>query len=328
MKWGILGTSFISGVMADAINADQASELYAVAGRSPTNVAAFAKQYGVAKTYMDFDALLQDEQVDIVYIALPNHLHHEFTIKAAARGKAILCEKSLSVDMEKSALALEAVKQHNVFFAEGLMYLHHPLIASLLDILSSGEIGELRSVQASYIAAIAQFVNPESKGALYNLGCYPVSLLHLVGKTMLGDNAFADRTMNAVGRKGDDGNVCESTLLMTFGEQQSASIHTAEDHGLKHHFTVLGSKGCVTMVSNPWLPTRENKLSVEVYETSEREVNLSAQGDAFSYQVRQVREAVAAGHKVLVKPCATPEDSYQIMQLLTEWESAAVSSNN
>ncbi|MCV5746461.1 hypothetical protein OFN42_40255, partial [Escherichia coli] len=81
------------------------------------------------------------------------------------QGKAILCEKSLSVDMEKTELALQAVEAHKVFLAEGLMYLHHPLIRELVSVLKSGEIGELRSIHTSYIASIAQFVNPDSKGA-------------------------------------------------------------------------------------------------------------------------------------------------------------------
>lgn len=325
MNWGILGTSFISGVMAEAINSDPDSHLYAVAGRSEQNLSLFADQYSVGTRYTDYEALLNDDLVDIIYIALPNHVHHDFIIKAAQRGKAILCEKSLSVDMEKTELALQAVKEHNVFFAEGLMYLHHPLIRELVAVLDSGEIGELRSIQASYIASIAQFVNPDSKGALYNLGCYPVSLLHLVAKTMLGEHVFDNRTLHAIGRKGSDGNLCESSLMMRFGDQQTATVHTAEDHGLKHHFTILGSKGCITMNSNPWLPNKENDFSVEVYETSKRNVSVPADGDAFLYQVRHVANAVKAGEKALSNPCATWDDSYRIMQLLTEWESAAAS---
>ncbi|QUJ70583.1 Gfo/Idh/MocA family oxidoreductase (plasmid) [Photobacterium sp. GJ3] len=321
MNWGILGTSFISGVMAEAIKGDDQSELYAVAGRSADNLSAFARQHAVEKTYTDYEMLLRDEQVDIIYIALPNHLHHDFILKAAQQGKAILCEKSLSIDMAKTELALQAVRQHQVFFAEGLMYLHHPLIRELVAVLESGEIGELRSIHTSYIASIAQFVNPESKGALYNLGCYPVSLVYLVVKTMLGEQAFENRTLQAVSRRGADNNICESSLLMSFGEQNSAFVHTAEDHGLKHQFTILGSQGCITMVSNPWLPARENHFSVEIYETSKRDIAVTAQGDAFFYQVRQIREAVEAGRKELVSPCATWQDSCNIMQLLTEWES-------
>lgn len=320
MKWGILGTSFISGVMAEAIKGDGKSELYAVAGRSEANLVSFAEQYSVEKAYLDYDTLLSDEQVDIVYIALPNHLHHDFIIKAAQKGKAILCEKSLSVDMEKTQLALKAVEQHQVFFAEGLMYLHHPLISELVSVLKSGEIGELRSVHTSYIASIAQFVNPDSKGALYNLGCYPISLLYLVAKTMLGEQAFENRSLKAIGRRGEDGNICESSLLMSFGQQTTVSVHTAEDHGLKHQFTILGSKGAITMQTNPWLPDVENHFSVEIYETSNRDISVSAEGDAFFYQVRQIRQAVEAGQKELQGPCAGWQDSYNIMQLLTDWE--------
>lgn len=321
MKWGILGTSFISGVMAEAIKQDSQSELYAVAGRSESNLAVFAKQYGIANTFTDYDALLSDEQVDIIYIALPNHLHHDFIIKAAQQGKAILCEKSLSIDMEKTELALQAVKDHQVFFAEGLMYLHHPLIQELVTILKSGEIGELRSIHTSYIASIAQFVNPDSKGAIYNLGCYPISLLYLVVKTLLGEDAFANRSLKAISRRGADNNICETTLLMSFGDHHTATVHTAEDHGLKHHFTILGSKGCMTMETNPWLPAQDNRVSVEIYETSKRDVTVTAEGDAFLYQVRQVRRAIEAGQKELLSPCANWQDSYNIMQLLTEWES-------
>ncbi|GIU32299.1 Gfo/Idh/MocA family protein [Shewanella sp. MBTL60-007] len=320
MKWGILGTSFISGVMAEAIKNDDKSELYAVAGRSEQNLKAFAEQYSVEKIFTDYTALIEDEQVDIIYIALPNHLHHDFIVKAAKQGKAILCEKSLSVDMEKTKLALNAVEAHGVFFAEGLMYLHHPLIRELVSVLKSGEIGELRSVHASYIASIAQFVNPDSKGALYNLGCYPISLLHLVVKSMLGEQALEGRTAVAIGRRGQDGNICESNLMMRFGDQQTANLHTAEDHGLKHQFTILGSKGCITLDSNPWLPAKENQFSVEIYETSKRIVSVAAEGDAFFYQVRNIREAVENGKKALEYPCATWNDSYRIMQLLTEWE--------
>lgn len=173
LNWGILGTSFISGVMADAISAEGQTRLYAVAGRAAHTRDAFAEKYAVEKSYDSYDALIADEQVDIVYIALPNHLHHEYVIKAAKAGKAILCEKSLSVDMDKTDAALEAVERNQVFFAEGLMYLNHPFAAEIARLVRSGCIGELRAINGQYTASIAQFVNPDSKGALYNLGCYP-----------------------------------------------------------------------------------------------------------------------------------------------------------
>lgn len=323
MKWGILGTSFISGVMADAIKGDAQSELYAVAGRTEKTLNEFAAQYQPTVTFNSYDALIEDESVDIIYIALPNHVHHEYVIKAAQKGKAILCEKSLSVDMEKTDAALKAVKDADVFFAEGLMYLNHPLIASLHKELASGEIGEVRSIQASYIAAIDQFVNPESKGALYNLGCYPMSLIHSVAQHQFGESVFENLQISAIGRRGQDGNICESSAMMRFNDGFTAQIHTAEDHGLKHGFTILGSKGCITLDTNPWLPTEENTFTVEIYETSKREVKVAAQGDGFHYQVRNIRQAVEQGNSELAAPMATHQNSRTIMKLLTDWEQAA-----
>lgn len=322
MKWAIIGTSFISGVMAEAIRKDDKSTLYAVAGRTPTTLEEFAKAHKPTVIYNDYDALMLDPEVDIVYIALPNHLHHEFVIKAARAGKAILCEKSLSVDMEKTDQALDAVKEHQVFFAEGLMYQCHPYTAKVLELLASGVIGEIKVIQASYVAAIAQFVNPSSKGALYNLGCYPMSLAYLTALQSLSRDQLLDYQLSAVGRKGEDGNICESSATLRFADKINLQIHTAEDYGLKHGFSVLGTIGCITLDSNPWLPSERNTLTLEQYETSSKTITIDADGDAFYYQVRAIREAVENGYNSLRLPKPTPVLSRDVMQLLTDWEAA------
>lgn len=320
MKWGILGTSFISGVMADAITGDSGSELYAVAGRNQVTLDEFAEQHNVEHRYNSMDALLDDAEVEVVYIALPNHLHHEYVIKAAERGKAILCEKSLSVDMAKTKAALDAVNTHKVFFAEGLMYLNHPLMAAIVEEIKSGSIGDVRTIQASYVAAISEFVNPASKGSLYNLGCYPISLMHLVLQQAFGDELFDGYSVHAIGRRGRDGNICESSAMFKFSENLTAQVHTAEEYGLKHSFRILGSKGCIELNTNPWLPTQQNEYTVEIYETSQQVKSIKAEGDGFHYQVRNIRRAIESGALELKRPSATTKDSYQIMKLLTDWE--------
>lgn len=323
IKWGFLGTSFISGVMADAIHKEGNTRIHAVAGRSQSTLKQFALDHEVASTTTDFDAVINDNNVDIVYIALPNHLHHEYIIKAANAGKAILCEKSLSVDMEKTAEALAAVGKHNVFFMEGLMYLHHPFTSKILNMLDSGIIGEVRSLQGHYCASIAQFVNPESKGALYNLGCYPASLLHLIMQHCFGEKSFDNYTITASGRRGADGNVCESAATLQFENGVVCQLHTAEDYGLHSGFTILGTEGCIQLTSNPWLPEATgNQIIIQKYEQQVETVEVEADGDAFLYQVRKTREYLEAGFKHAQRPAAQPKDSYQVMELLTRWEQA------
>jgi predicted dehydrogenase len=308
--------------MADAINGDEHSEIHSVGGRNPVTLQDFAEKYAVPHTFTDYDTLINDPAVDIVYIALPNHLHHHYIEKAAAAGKAILCEKSLSVDMEKSKQALVAVNQHQVFFTEGLMYLCHPLIEKALELLASGVIGEVKAIQGSYVAAISQFVNAESKGALYNLGCYPMSLAHLILQQALPAGQGMDYQLSAMGRIGNDGNICESSATWRFANKISVQLHTAEDYGLKHSFTVLGSKGSLTFTSNPWLPLKTNELEVEIYEASKETITVEALGDAFYYQVRAIHNTIEAGDKSLTFPKATLQISEDVMALLTDWEAA------
>ncbi len=298
LNWGILGTSFISGVMADAIVEEGHTCLHSVAGRSEKTLMEFAEKYDIANIYQDYDALINDDEVDIIYIALPNHLHHDFVIKAANAGKAILCEKSLSIDMKKTDEALAAVRL--------------------------GTIGEIRSINGVYCASIAQFVNPDSKGALYNLGCYPASLMHLVMQQAFGDGIFDNYHIAASGRVGEDGNICESAANIQFANGVTCQLHTAEDYGLHADFTILGSKGSLALVSNPWLAEATgNQLVITQYEQQGKTVSVPADGNGFLYQVRLIREAIEQGSTSLQRPAATPEDSRQIMKILTDWEVAA-----
>jgi predicted dehydrogenase len=347
LKWGILGSSFISAVMADAILAEGNTALYAVAGRSLAPLNEFADKYKITTIYQDYDALINDPLVDIVYIALPNHLHHEYVIKAAHAGKAILCEKSLSIDMEKTQACLKAVADNGVFFAEGLMYLTHPLAANIAEIIESGVIGQVRAIQGQYCAAISQFVNPASMGTLYNLGCYPVSLMHLVLQTAFGDDIFTRMNIKAIGRQGADGNICDTSAIFEFTPTQNApalaknlttaptsaasdtafqtvqcQLHTAEDYGLHSHFTVLGTKGSLHMDTNPWLPGTDNRLSVTQYEQTSEVIEVNATGNGFYYQVQHIRQAIEQKQLTLSRPAARPQDSAAIMQLLTQWQNA------
>lgn len=323
INWGILGTSFISGVMADAITRTPGHQVYAVAGRSEAGRESFTQQYGPQHTFSDYMQLIADPAVDVVYIALPNHVHHEYVIQAARAGKAILCEKSLSVDMEKAQAALAAVKEHNVFFVEGLMYLHHPLINALMSHLQSGVLGTIRCITARYGADIAHLVNPDSRGAIYNLGCYPASLMHLAMQSCYGE-AAEHYTLSASGRRGQDGNIAESSALLTWPGRAVAHLHCVEDYGMFWDFSIQGSTGMLRIDSNPWLPLAEgNGITVTPYGQESETVVVPATGDAFDYQVQAIGRALAQSKLTIERPAARPQDSLAIMRLLTTWERLA-----
>lgn len=326
LNWGIIGTSFISDTLAEAIGKDPESQVVAVAGRRPEAVGEFQRKYGVDAIYLDYDAFLANEQIDVVYIALPNHLHHTYVIKAATAGKHILCEKSLSIDMAKSDAALAAVAERGVFFMEGLMYLTHPLIDKLVSLLQSGVLGKLRTISGQYCADIAQFVNPGSKGAIYNLGCYPASLLHLVMQTVYGAEVFADYRLQAMGNVlARDGNVCDTTVQLRFANGMLARLHCAENYGETAVFTITGDAAELRFGTNPWLPTAKgNLIEIHRYGQGVEQIEVTAKDDAFFYEVRLVRACIEQEVLEAPRPAPRRSDSREIMKLLTGWETAVL----
>ena len=137
------------------------------------------------------------------------------------------------------------------------MYLAHPVIARFVDVLRDGRLGTLKAIHASYAANIADLVNPDGRGAIYNLGCYPASLAQLVVDVKGGDGSFADHHVVSCGTTSDsDGNVVEAVAAVRFSTGVLATIHTAETYGNTSRFDVHGTNGTLTFVTNPWLPGR------------------------------------------------------------------------
>lgn len=115
LRWAILGTSFISGVLAQAIDEVDNCELIAVGSRHLDTAKTFSEKYKIKKYYLSYDEVLADENVDIVYIGLPNHLHKEWTIKSAKAGKHILCEKPFTVTAQEAQETINVIRENNVF---------------------------------------------------------------------------------------------------------------------------------------------------------------------------------------------------------------------
>ena len=273
----------------------------------------------------DYTTAVADPDVDAVYIGLPNHAHHELAIAAAEAGKAVLSEKSLTATMGTAHALVDGVRDR-VFFVEGLMYLAHPLYERVVEIIESGQLGTIRSVTGRYAADIKAVVNPAGRGTIYNLGCYPASLLHLVMQTAFGDDAFAARSMWAAGNRTADGTIGEASLAVRFDNGVLANLWSTDDYGMSHDFVVMGERAVLRFETNPWLPLAgPNVLTVTGYDGAVDEVVVDDEHDAFFYQIRLVERCVAAGLTEAPRPSPRLDDSLAIMRLLTEWETCCLS---
>jgi len=322
LRWGIIGTSFISDTMAKAIASSANSRVEVVAGRDPERLVAFAARHEITTYHHSYDALIDDPDVDAVYIGLPNNMHHEMVAKAAAKGKAVLSEKSLTTSMADAAALAQAVQSADVFFMEGLMYLCHPLIKRFGEVLRSGRLGAIRSINGLYAADIWRLVNPLGGGTIYNLGCYPASLLHYVVQTVFGPDAFSARNTSGFGNiSAHDGNICDAALSVRFSNGVLASLQSTDSYGMAWDFSVYGERGVARFTTNPWLPAAgRNAFVVQDYGGDPEEVEVETGRDAFQHQVACVETCLQERRKQPPRPAPRLSDSLEIMSLLTAWE--------
>ncbi len=180
VKWGILGTANIGvrKVIPAMLDCEHV-EIVAIGSRSYEKAKAAAKQFNIPKAYGTYEELLADPEVEAIYNPLPNHLHGEWTIRAASHGKHVLCEKPLARNVAEAQRILEASEENHVKISEAFMVVTHPQWLRARDVVNSGRIGKLRSASGffSYFNVDPENVrNVEdfAGGALMDIGCYPI----------------------------------------------------------------------------------------------------------------------------------------------------------
>lgn len=182
LRWGILGCAQIAtNHIIPAIRQSDHGEVAAIASRDESKAKRTAEALGIPRAYGSYEALLSDSGIDAVYIPLPNHMHYEWTIRAAEAGKHILCEKPLSLNEREAVQMVEACDRHRVKLSEAFMYRYHPRYGRIKEIIRSGEIGELRGLQGIFTINTAsskgniRFHADMGGGSLYDVGCYLIS---------------------------------------------------------------------------------------------------------------------------------------------------------
>lgn len=299
IKWGILGTSFISTTMADAIQNAEFGELTAIGSRSAASAKAFAQQFAIPKFYASHQEVLDDPEIDAIYIGLPNHLHKEWMIRCAQAGKHILCEKPLTTSLAEAQEALAEVHAAGVFCMEALMYRCHPLIAKLSEVIKQNTIGDIKHINAVYTANIAHLANPIAGGSILNLGCYPVSLVRMLVGLHLGNNFAEPVEMKAMGRLNSNNRDNQASVLLKFENNIMASVSTADDMEMNYQFEIYGSKGRLRFITNPWLPTQDdNRFDVYLYDQDvSHEISVKADKPLYTYQIDAVSQHILSGDR-------------------------------
>ena len=249
VRWGIMSTASIGKrSVIPGIQESKRNVVEAVASRSLENARAFADELGIPKAYGSYEELLNDPTIDAVYIPLPNHLHKEWTLKAAKAGKHILCEKPIAINEAEAKEMVEICNEAGVILAEAYMYRHQKRYEDIKTLIRDGEIGDVRGIHGVFTfngsedTGNIRFTKEWGGGSIYDVGCYPIS----AARFLLDEEPSAVTTHAFFSPDHGDVDMMASGT-MEFSNGVALTFDCGMWAEFRNELEILGSKGRIVM---------------------------------------------------------------------------------
>lgn len=287
VRFGILGPGKIANRFTDSFVHVPDAEVVAVASRDAERARAFAEKHAIARHYGSYEKLVNDPDVDIIYVATPHPFHYENTLYCLRAGKAVLCEKPLAMNYRQAKEMIDTAQQNQVFLMEGMWSRFFPTTHKVLEVLQAGTIGELKLLEADF--GFSAPVNPENRvynlalggGAQLDVGVYPLFLALLVlGKPL------AVKSFSQLASTGAD---ATTSVLMQFGGGRLAHIYSSIITDSPKAAHLLGTEGRIT-ISAPWHKSQE--VIVRMNSGESNHYSFPHSGNGFEFQVAAVAQCI------------------------------------
>jgi len=334
LRWGILSTGFIAHKFAEGVLHSKTGRLAAVASRNLSSAEKFRETFSeVGQVHGSYEELFANPEVEAVYVAPPHPFHLEWTLKAIAAGKHVLCEKPIGMNSGEARKSIEAANEAGVFLMEAYMYRCAPQTKRLLELVREDAIGRVRSLEAIFCFdggddPEARLLNPDlGGGGILDVGGYPVSACRAIAGVLAGEDGPVEPTaVKAVGHLGPTGvdEITHCVLQFETGLVAAASCGVRVEQPVR--IAIYGEKGRI-VVSEPWIPSREGGTTfihltrygasggageTEIIEVTTDEHLYGLEADAF---------AVGVDRGEAVFPAMTQADTLGNMAVLDQWRS-------
>jgi len=302
LRWGIVGPGRIAEQFAADIRLVRQARLTAVASRSLQAASEFAARHGGIRAYGSYDELFRDGDVDAVYIATPHNLHAAQARAALAAGKAVLCEKPITVGLEEFLSLRDYAQASDVYLTEGMWTWYLPAIRKAQEWVGAGRIGPVRHVQADfgyplpYDPARREYDHALAGGCLLEMGIYPVAIAELFMRR-------EPLRMELVRHLAPNGVEDDVAMLFDFGDGRSAALATSFRCKLNNWLYVIGDEGYIA-VPDFWRASscRLFRLEQEIDRFDD-----GRQGQGFEFEIEAVTNDILAGRRE--SPIVRADDS-------------------
>lgn len=250
LKWGILGASRIFEKIYAEICASPQHILHGIAARNPERAKDFKTRFHFRKSYTSYEELLDDTEIDAVYIALPNALHKTWILKALEKNKAVLCEKPLVTALEDFQRVQTLAKDKKLLLMEGMMYRLHPQIQDLENKIITGALGKLQTLRGEFFIPERPpndiRMNPQLGGGVqWDLGCYLSHLIRILEPSKIIEVSKETKSQNGV--------ITYLKATIRFQSGCTAELACGFEGARREHFEVIGSQKTI-LLEKPFKP--------------------------------------------------------------------------
>ena len=331
VNWGIIGPGTIAGTFAGGIAHSRTGKLVAIGTRDP-NKPGLSEQFPGARIINGYQALIDDAEVEAIYVATPHVGHAEWAIKAIRAGKHVLVEKPIALSSHQAEAIYHEAGKAGVFAGEAYMYRVHPQTAKLVELVKSGAVGEVRLIKSSFgfdMGSVKSghrlFANDLAGGGILDVGGYPVSMARLIAGAAQGEPFAEPDKVYGVAHLGETGADEWASALLQFPggivAEVSCSIMAKQDNVLR----VIGSKGRIE-VADFWFASGHQggigKIEIIRNDGTRETVEVKEDSWLYSFEVDATGEAIRAGRMEFTTPGMSWTDSIANLRVMDQWRAA------
>ena len=331
VKWGIIGPGQIAHRFADGLKEAPSGKLVSIASKTQDRRSSFGDKYKIdpALRFENYDEIIQNSEVDAIYISTPHTLHAEWSIKAANKGKHVLCEKPGAINYIEGKRVIDAVKSANVFYMEGFMYRCHPQIAKLISLIKENIIGDVTSIKASFGFDTGK-TYPDSRlfnihlagGSILDVGVYPVSFSRLIAGIVSGKSFLNPYKIDGTATIGETKVDEIAYAKLYFNNGIIANASAAIRKYMDDVAIVKGTKGFISL-TNPWTPGKDGgpyKSSIIVNIEGHQEImEIEVQEHLFALEAEVASKAIIEKRNEALTPAMTWDDTLGNLETLDIW---------
>ncbi|MFT8956033.1 Gfo/Idh/MocA family protein [Liquorilactobacillus satsumensis] len=293
-NWGMIGTGWIAHEMADALNTVN-GEIYAVADINQEKLAEFASSKHIQKQYTDATALINDPQVDIIYIATPHTYHYEYIKKALNAGKHVFCEKAITVNARQFDEVQQLAAEKGLILTEGFTLYHMPLFTKIKKLIKAGKIGETKLVQVNFGSLkdydpSNRFFNKDlAGGALLDIGGYATAF----ARTFLSSQPNVSLTTVKFFETGVDE---QSGIILKNSQEQLVVMALSMRAKQPKRGVISGTKGYIEIENYPRATAAKITYTADAHSQHSEFLTAGNADEALCYEVEDMQRYIESGH--------------------------------